>query len=136
VDHALLKKPCEGLAFQRFRDRYNGLEDDELKSEGAHSAVFLKIGEFLRKSRDAMLEDWGVPLVVLGYRPVLRLRFTKEASPSDEYALLSYQVESLEVSGMLHWAMPVSAVLQMLGEVRQVSVEFSGFDWSPSVHPA
>lgn len=127
---------AEGLAQQRLRKRYGSLENSELEDEGAHSAVFLEIGEFLRKARDAMLAGWGGTLAVAGCRPVLRPRFTKEASPSDEYALLSYRVESPEVSGDLHWAIPVSAAVQVLSAAGQEPAEFSGFDWFRNPHPA
>ena len=126
---------AEGLAQQRLRKRYGSLENSELEDEGAHSAVFLEIGEFLRKSRDAMLEDWGGPLVIAGYRPVLRPRFTKEASPSDEYALLSYRVESPEVSGDLHWAIPMNAILEIFGKTLQPRDELSGLGRLQTLRP-
>jgi hypothetical protein len=126
---------AEGLVQQRLRQRYGWLKDGELEGEGAHSAVFLEIGEFLRKSRDAMLEDWGGPLVIAGYRPVLRPRFTKEASPSNEYALLSYRVESPEVSGDLHWAIPMNAILEIFGKTLQPRDELSGLGRLQTLRP-
>ncbi len=127
---------AEGLARQRLRQRRGWQKETDWLGEGAHSAVFLEIGEFLRRSRDAMLEDWGVPLAVSGYRPVLQPRFTREATPSDEYAVLSYQVESPEVSGDLHWAIPVSAVVAIFGNAPQAWNKPAGLERLQSLRPA